>query len=164
MTRALQLAGILALGTFILCAVFLSWRTARMEQAVSDAADAARQKVPDLTATVAKLNQALDKVNQPCGYGKPCGLLATANKTVVKVGDAIVTTQLQEVLAEDSAYASGDGQLQNGSGTGSQERQRLAHRASRRSRRPWERPKPPSRACRGLYRGFRSLKIISMRC
>ena len=42
------------------------------------------------------LNTALILVNQPCGFGHPCGLLAELNKTARKVGDAIVTTQLQE--------------------------------------------------------------------
>ena len=60
------------------------------------ALDAWGNSAPNLTATVGKVNQALDTVNRPCGHGKPCGLLANANKTVIKVGDAIVTTQLQE--------------------------------------------------------------------
>lgn len=37
-----------------------------------------------------------DNLNRPCGAGKPCGTLAQTNKTVVKVGDAVVTTQLIE--------------------------------------------------------------------
>jgi hypothetical protein len=37
-----------------------------------------------------------DNVNRPCGAGKPCGFLAQTGKTVVKVGDAVVTTQLLE--------------------------------------------------------------------
>ena len=59
-------------------------------------------KVPDLSATVAKANGTLDvasatfaSVNRPCAPG-PCGTLAETNKAIVKVGDAIVTTQLQE--------------------------------------------------------------------
>jgi hypothetical protein len=42
------------------------------------------------------LNTTLILVNQPCGGGHPCGLLSELNKSVTKVGDAIVTTQLQE--------------------------------------------------------------------
>ena len=42
------------------------------------------------------LNATLALVNQPCGGGKPCGVVANLNKTITKVGDAIVTTQLQE--------------------------------------------------------------------
>lgn len=39
--------------------------------------------------------QTLGNINRPCGK-QPCGTLATLNKTVVKIGDAVVTTQLQE--------------------------------------------------------------------
>ena len=48
------------------------------------------------TSVIGRLSQTLDLVNQPCGNGHPCGLLANMNKTVTKVGDAIVTTQLTE--------------------------------------------------------------------
>lgn len=41
------------------------------------------------------VNTALTTVNQPCAPG-PCGLLANLGKTTTKVGDAIVTTQIQE--------------------------------------------------------------------
>lgn len=37
-----------------------------------------------------------DNLNRPCGGGKPCGTLATLNKTVTKAGDSLVTTQLAE--------------------------------------------------------------------
>ena len=39
--------------------------------------------------------QTLGNINRPCGK-QPCGTLATINKAVVKIGDAVVTTQLQE--------------------------------------------------------------------
>lgn len=46
---------------------------------------------PDFAPTMAKVNQALDKVNDP-----GTGTLAEVGKTVVKAGDAIVQTQLTE--------------------------------------------------------------------
>ena len=51
--------------------------------------------VGKLSTSLDKLNLALDTVNRPCAPG-PCGTLANADKTIIKVGDAIVTTQLQE--------------------------------------------------------------------
>lgn len=48
------------------------------------------------TQTLAKLNQTLDIINRPCGNGHPCGTLANADKAMVKVGDILVTSQLQE--------------------------------------------------------------------
>jgi methyl-accepting chemotaxis protein len=54
-----------------------------------------RASIAPIGATVAKVNQALDTINRPCASG-PCGALAEVDKTIVKVGDAIVTTQLQE--------------------------------------------------------------------
>jgi ABC-type transporter Mla subunit MlaD len=45
--------------------------------------------------TIDGFNTALVTINHPCAPG-PCGTLAEIDKTVVKVGDAIVTTQLQE--------------------------------------------------------------------
>lgn len=46
-------------------------------------------------ATIDKINRALDTVNHPCAPG-PCGTLASVDKAVVKVGDILVTSQLQE--------------------------------------------------------------------
>jgi hypothetical protein len=51
-------------------------------------------KVPDLNASVAKVNQALDTVNHSCSPG-PCGTLANVDKLTVKVGDLAVTSQMQ---------------------------------------------------------------------
>jgi hypothetical protein len=52
---------------------------------------------PDLVPTIARANQALDTINAPCAGNQPCrGTLGLINKTVAKVGDAVVTTQLQE--------------------------------------------------------------------
>lgn len=50
----------------------------------------------------------LDALNRPCGNGHPCGLIANANKTLVKVGDAIVTTQLTERKATPHVTAAMD--------------------------------------------------------
>lgn len=47
-------------------------------------------------STLGKLNAALDTINRPCGAGHPCGSLANADKAMVKVGDILVTSQLQE--------------------------------------------------------------------
>ena len=46
-------------------------------------------------ATFEKLDAALDTVNRPCSPG-PCGTLANVDKAVVKVGDILVTSQMQE--------------------------------------------------------------------
>jgi ABC-type transporter Mla subunit MlaD len=59
--------------------------------------------VPDLTATVAKLNgtldkgnQALDTINAPCIGNQPCrGTLGSINKAIMKIGDMAVTSQRQ---------------------------------------------------------------------
>jgi hypothetical protein len=48
-----------------------------------------------VSLTFSKVNQALDTVNALCAPG-PCGTLANVDKVVVKVGDAIVQTQLVE--------------------------------------------------------------------
>jgi hypothetical protein len=46
--------------------------------------------------TLSKLDQVFDTINRPCGGGHPCGTLANADKAMVKVGDILVTSQLQE--------------------------------------------------------------------
>ena len=52
--------------------------------------------VVNFSATLQRTNDALEAINRPCGEGSPCGLIANANKAIVKAGDAIVTTQMQE--------------------------------------------------------------------
>lgn len=66
------------------------------------------------SALVQGAAQALATVNRPCAPG-PCGTLAVADKTITKVGDAIVTTQLEEraiaphtVAAVDALKGSAD--------------------------------------------------------
>ena len=58
-------------------------------------------------AAFAGLNQALATVNRGCAPG-PCGSLANIDKTVIKVGDAIVTTQIQERAATPHVTAAMD--------------------------------------------------------
>lgn len=53
------------------------------------------------------MSQSLSIVNRPCG-ANPCGLLAQTNKTVVKIGDAIVQTQLTERNATPHVIAAMD--------------------------------------------------------
>ena len=99
--NTLGLTAILAL-----CAIaWGAWRVGVLADSV---------KVPDLSATVAKANSTLDvasatfaSVNRPCAPG-PCGTLAEANKAIVKVGDAIVTTQLQERAIAPATVAAVD--------------------------------------------------------
>ena len=55
--------------------------------------DAATQGARDADSLIRRTD---DHLNRPCGGGYPCGTLAEANKVLVKTGDAIVTTQLQE--------------------------------------------------------------------
>jgi len=71
-----------------LCAMCV-WGSFVLGHHVIAAVDKWGDAAPDLKPT-------LEAINRPCGPGKPCGLLANVNKTVVKVGDAIVTTQMQE--------------------------------------------------------------------
>ena len=54
---------------------------------------AATQGARDADALIRRTD---DHLNRPCGGGYPCGTLAEANKVLVKTGDAIVTTQVQE--------------------------------------------------------------------
>jgi len=50
-----------------------------------------------LSRTLDNVNTALATVNRSCAPG-PCGTLANIDKAVVKAGDAIVTTQQQELV------------------------------------------------------------------
>lgn len=67
----------------------IGWRA----NAVLGDADAVLVQAKPLPRKAAQL---LDALNRPCGKRQPCGTLATVNKTVVKIGDAVVTTQEQE--------------------------------------------------------------------
>ena len=89
MTRALQIAHLLLLLAGIAVLGVLGWRA----NAVLGDADAVLVQAKPLPQ---KAGQVLDALNRPCGTGQPCGTLATVNKTVVKIGDAVVTTQRQE--------------------------------------------------------------------
>lgn len=83
MTRWLQFTGSLALLAVALSVPFLAWRAARVLQSVDEAAQAVKagaQVIPAITEAISG----------------PRGTLHEVNKAVVKIGDAIVTTQLQE--------------------------------------------------------------------
>jgi hypothetical protein len=56
------------------------------------------ESAPGPTKTIAKgLTTALDTINAPCIGNEPCrGTLGALNKTIIKVGDAVVTTQIKE--------------------------------------------------------------------
>ena len=62
---------------------------------VGSAADASTASMVQITATASTLNKTLVSINQPCAPG-PCGTIPSMNKAIVKIGDAVVTTQLQE--------------------------------------------------------------------
>jgi hypothetical protein len=77
---------------FILATVLSAlcvWGGCGLSKHIIVAFDAWGAAAPDLKPT-------LDAINRPCGGGQPCGTLATLNKTIVKAGDAVVTTQLVE--------------------------------------------------------------------
>ena len=46
-----------------------------------------------------KIDAIADALTRPCGSGHPCGTLANLDKGITKIGDAIVTTQLEERAA-----------------------------------------------------------------
>jgi len=49
-----------------------------------------------------------DTLDRPCGSGKPCGTFAEVSKGIVKIGDAVVTTQLAERKATPHVIAAMD--------------------------------------------------------
>ena len=83
----------------------LSWTVAHQVQTLGPQASAVLTRAG---YSLQNLNTTLDLVNQPCGGGHPCGLLANLNKTTTKVGDAIVTTQLQERAVSPHVLAAMD--------------------------------------------------------
>ena len=57
----------------------------------------ANTDVVNFAATAQAVHDGLEAIDRPCGIGEmPCGLIANASKAITKVGDAVVTTQLQE--------------------------------------------------------------------
>lgn len=60
----------------------------------SAAGAALATSVKNLAGTVNKLDATLDHVNHGCAPG-PCGTLAQLDKATAKIGDAVVTSQLQ---------------------------------------------------------------------
>lgn len=68
--------------------------------------EAEKQLDSQISATIfrldADINTTFDLVNRDCGSGKPCGLIPNINKTVIKAGDAVVQTQIEEKKVADS--------------------------------------------------------------
>lgn len=94
MTRILQIAHLLLLLAGIAFMAILGWRTSTL-------ADSLGAVLAHADTNLSQLSLTLQQVNRPCGtkikdLTIPCGTLATVNKTVVKIGDAVVTTQEQE--------------------------------------------------------------------
>ena len=101
MSRTLQTSLAILLLTVAGCAV---WITLRIDNLLGNL----NTDIVNLSALVQSAHDTLDAVNRPCGAGELCGLLAQANKTIVKVGDAVVTTQIQERKAAPHAIAAMD--------------------------------------------------------
>ena len=105
-----------ALGIALLCVLCIvgwaAWEWGNVAKSI---------KIPDFVQIAYKLDLALDTMNRPCAPG-PCGTLAEVNKGIVKVGDAIVTTQLQEraiaphTIAAVDALNGAAGKLGNAAG------------------------------------------------
>lgn len=94
MTRILQIAHLLLLLAGIALLGVLGWRAWTL-------ADELEVVFAHADTNLSQLSLTLQQVNRPCGtkikdLTLPCGALATLNKTVVKIGDAVVTTQRQE--------------------------------------------------------------------
>ena len=104
MVRALQIAHLLLILTVAVAVGFLGFAGWR----VSKTADALTASVNHSGAVLDSAAQALDTINRPCGGGKPCGTLETIQKTVVKIGDAVVTTQLAERTSTPHVIAAMD--------------------------------------------------------
>ena len=83
--NAAKILACLALSYLCVTAGIVIWR----------AGNALDENLAGTGQAIIGLNQALATVNHPCAP-EPCGILADIDKTVIKVGDAIVTTQLQE--------------------------------------------------------------------
>lgn len=68
MTKPVQIALCTLLLTLSACAVFVSWRLARMLQSVDNAAVSIGSSVSgaDLAATTSRMNATLDLINRPC--------------------------------------------------------------------------------------------------
>lgn len=99
----LNAIGLSAVGALLLCC-FAAYEAG---SAIRENRPAASMLLQRVTPGAGKANALIDaaynfihntsdNVNRPCGAGRPCGLLAQTEKTVVKAGDAVVTTQLIE--------------------------------------------------------------------
>jgi hypothetical protein len=101
MTKAIQASVILLLLTL---SGSVAWLTLRADKFLADA-DATSVAAGE---TVQSAKSVLDAIGRPCGGANPCGLIAQANKTIVKVGDAVVQTQLTERKATPHVIAAMD--------------------------------------------------------
>lgn len=92
---ACAIAAILAVGC---CASFAFYQVGLAAAAIPNAVRSIQQD----TSTIQ------DALTRSCGDGKPCGTLAEVSKGIVKIGDAIVTTQLAERKATPHVIAAMD--------------------------------------------------------
>jgi hypothetical protein len=69
----------------------------------------AAASVPNAAISIQQdVSAVTDTLDRPCGSGHPCGTLAEVSKGMVKIGDAIVTTQLAERKATPHVIAAMD--------------------------------------------------------
>jgi hypothetical protein len=96
----LNTIGILLIPT-VLVLIWALVQVGKTAQSVSTTISSASSVITNLATTTASLNTTLAIVNQPCGAKDKNGLLlkngtlCSIDKTVVKIGDIAVTTQLQ---------------------------------------------------------------------
>ncbi len=91
-----KVVALLALASFLSFGSYFWWTATQSD----------KQVTAQISATILHLDSGLsslfDSVNRDCGSGKPCGLIANVNKTVIKAGDAVVQTQTEEKKVADS--------------------------------------------------------------
>ena len=88
-----RIIGALCLLTVATCAAYFTWDLHQTQIAL-------RASIAPLEeATFKGLKETFDNLNRPCAPG-PCGFLPNGTKTEVKIGDAIVQTQLIERAAQ----------------------------------------------------------------
>ena len=86
---------LLALAVFLSFGSYLWWTLAASD----------KQLTTEASSVIANLDynirNTFDNINRDCGTGKPCGLVANTNKTIIKAGDAVVQTQIEEKKVTD---------------------------------------------------------------
>ncbi len=96
-----RIIGALCLLTVATCAAYFTWDLHQTQIAL-------RASIAPLEeATFKGLKETFDNLNRPCAPG-PCGFLPNGTKTEVKIGDAIVQTQLVERTTEPHIVAAMD--------------------------------------------------------